>query len=136
MMTRRDLLALSRALLPTLAAEPPQGAGWVHEIKHGSYRADRPSGRRDGAALHPPRLAVTASKLRTKSFTLGGEAVVCGPDGIAVFERACVRCHLTTTSGPAGMPVIGLTGHMNGVTIHVAKPFRTLGGTDGSICGY
>jgi hypothetical protein len=100
MMTRRDLLALSRALLPTLAAEPPQGAGWVHEIKHGSYRADRPSGRRDGAAL-------TASKLRTKSFTLGGEAVVCGPDGIAVFERACVRCHLTTTSGPAGMPVIG-----------------------------
>jgi hypothetical protein len=46
-----------------------------------------------------------------------GEAVVCGPDGIAVFERACVRCHLTTTSVPsvairgarpaAGLPVIG-----------------------------
>jgi hypothetical protein len=42
---------------------------------------------------------------------------VCGPDGIAVFERACVRCHLTTTFVPsvairgarpaAGLPVIG-----------------------------
>jgi ATP-dependent DNA ligase len=112
--------------IPTLADKPPSGPGWVHEIKHDGYRLIV---RRDGETV---RLftrrgydwtdryrgtAVTASKLRAKSFILDGEAAVCGPDGIAVFERACVRCHLTTTSGPsvairgarsaAGMPVIG-----------------------------
>ena len=33
-----------------------------------------------------PGIAVTASKLRTKSFTLDGEAVVAGADGVAVFN--------------------------------------------------
>jgi hypothetical protein len=51
--------------IPTLAAKPPSGPDWVHEIKH------------DAAA---------AAKLRTKSFTLDGEAVVVGVDGIAVFD--------------------------------------------------
>jgi hypothetical protein len=29
---------------------------------------------------------VTAAKLRASSFTLDGEAVVCGPEGVAVFD--------------------------------------------------
>jgi bifunctional non-homologous end joining protein LigD len=33
-----------------------------------------------------PAIAETATKLRAASFTLDGEAVVCGPDGIAVFD--------------------------------------------------
>jgi bifunctional non-homologous end joining protein LigD len=33
-----------------------------------------------------PAIAVTASKLRARSFTLDGEAVVCGPDGVALFD--------------------------------------------------
>jgi bifunctional non-homologous end joining protein LigD len=33
-----------------------------------------------------PAIAAAAAKLRTKSFTLDGEAVVCGPDGVAVFD--------------------------------------------------
>jgi bifunctional non-homologous end joining protein LigD len=33
-----------------------------------------------------PAIAVTATLLRGKSFTLDGEAVVCGPDGVAVFD--------------------------------------------------
>jgi bifunctional non-homologous end joining protein LigD len=33
-----------------------------------------------------PAIAGTATKLRARSFTLDGEAVVCGPDKIASFE--------------------------------------------------
>jgi bifunctional non-homologous end joining protein LigD len=33
-----------------------------------------------------PAIAVTATLLRAKSFTLDAEAVVCGPDGVAVFD--------------------------------------------------
>ena len=33
-----------------------------------------------------PAISVTAARLRARSFTLDGEAVVCGPDGVAVFE--------------------------------------------------
>jgi bifunctional non-homologous end joining protein LigD len=81
--------------IPTLADKPPSGPGWVHEIKHDGYRLIV---RRDGETvrLFTRRgydwtdryrgIAVTASKLRAKSFTLDGEAAVCGPDGIAVFD--------------------------------------------------
>jgi bifunctional non-homologous end joining protein LigD len=34
--------------IPTLAAKPPSGPGWVHEIKHDGYRLIV---RRDGAAV-------------------------------------------------------------------------------------
>jgi bifunctional non-homologous end joining protein LigD len=34
--------------IPALAAKPPTGPGWVHEIKHDGYR---PIVRRDGAAV-------------------------------------------------------------------------------------
>jgi bifunctional non-homologous end joining protein LigD len=33
-----------------------------------------------------PAIAVTATLLRARSFTLDGEAVVCGPDGVAIFD--------------------------------------------------
>jgi bifunctional non-homologous end joining protein LigD len=33
-----------------------------------------------------PAIAAAAAKLRSKSFTLDGEAVVSGPDGVAVFD--------------------------------------------------
>jgi hypothetical protein len=33
-----------------------------------------------------PAIADAAAKLRARSFTLDGEAVVCGPDGVAVFD--------------------------------------------------
>jgi ATP dependent DNA ligase domain len=73
--------------IPTLAAKPPSGPGWVHEIKHDGYRLIV---RRDGKAVRLftrrgydwsdryPAIAAAAAKLRAKSFTLDGEAVV-GP---------------------------------------------------------
>jgi bifunctional non-homologous end joining protein LigD len=42
-----------------------------------------------------PGIAVTASKLRTKSFTLDGEAVVANADGVAVFDALHRRGRVT-----------------------------------------
>jgi hypothetical protein len=65
----------------------------VHEIKHDGYRIQV---RRQGDAIRLftrrgldwsaryPAIAVAAVKLRASSFTLDGEAVVCGPDGLAL----------------------------------------------------
>jgi bifunctional non-homologous end joining protein LigD len=39
----------------------------------------------DGSGRYPA-IVVTAMQLRATSFTLDGEAVVCGPDGIAIFD--------------------------------------------------
>jgi bifunctional non-homologous end joining protein LigD len=81
--------------IPSRALKPPLGAGWVHEIKHDGYRLIV---RRDGDTVRLftrrghdwtkryPRIAGVAGKLRARSFTLDGEAVVCGEDGVAVFE--------------------------------------------------
>jgi bifunctional non-homologous end joining protein LigD len=81
--------------IPTLAAKPPVGPDWVHEIQHDGYRL---MVRRDGAGVRLftrrghewteryPGIASVAGKLRARSFTLDGEAVVCGTDGVAVFD--------------------------------------------------
>jgi len=74
---------------------PPVGPDWVHEIKHDGYRLIV---RREGDSVRLftrrgydwsnryPAIARAAAKLRAKSFTLDGEAAVCGPDGIAIFD--------------------------------------------------
>jgi bifunctional non-homologous end joining protein LigD len=81
--------------IPRRALEPPAGPEWVHEIKHDGYRIQV---RRDGDVVRLftrkgydwsdryPAIAATAKKLRAQSFTLDGEACVCGSDGVAVFD--------------------------------------------------
>jgi bifunctional non-homologous end joining protein LigD len=79
--------------IPTLAAKPPAGPDWVHEIKHDGYRLIV---RRDGDAVHlftrrghdwtDRYPAIAAAQLCAKSFTPDGEAVVSGQDGVAVFD--------------------------------------------------
>jgi bifunctional non-homologous end joining protein LigD len=39
-----------------------------------------------------PAIVATAMQLGATSFTLDGEAVVCGPDGIAIFDALHRRC--------------------------------------------
>jgi bifunctional non-homologous end joining protein LigD len=80
--------------IPT-RAKPPAGPDWVHEIKHDGYRLRV---RRNGDVVRLftrrgydwsgryPAIVVTAVQLRATSFTLDGEAVVCGPDGVAIFD--------------------------------------------------
>src|ERR1700674_2105862 len=70
--------------IPILAAKPPHGAGWVHEIKHDGYRLIV---RREGARVRLftrrgydwtkrlPVIAAASLALRARSFTLDGEAV-------------------------------------------------------------
>jgi len=71
----------------------------VHETKHDGYRLIV---RGDGAAARLftrrghdwteryPAITSAAAKLRAKSFTVDGEAVVCGPDGIALFDAGAL----------------------------------------------
>jgi bifunctional non-homologous end joining protein LigD len=81
--------------IATRAPKPPAGPEWVHEIKHDGYRLQV---RRVGDQVRLftrrgydwtgryPAISVTATLLRARSFTLDGEAVVCGPNGVAVFD--------------------------------------------------
>jgi bifunctional non-homologous end joining protein LigD len=77
---------------PVKASEPPVGTDWVHEIKHDGYRIIV---RRDGPSVRlysrnaydwTVRLAA-AERIKAKSFTIDGEAVVLGPDGLSRFEE-------------------------------------------------
>ena len=81
---------------PVMASKPPSGTDWVHEIKHDGYRLVV---RRDGAAVRlytrnafdltarPPPIAAAAERIKATSFTIDGEAVVLGPDGLSRFDE-------------------------------------------------
>src|SRR5262249_50322744 len=72
---------------PVMAPRPPSGADWVHEIKHDGYRM---IARRDGPSVRLysrdaydwtarlPAIAAAAKRIKAKSFTIDGEAVVLG----------------------------------------------------------
>jgi bifunctional non-homologous end joining protein LigD len=80
---------------PVESETPPSGANWVHEIKHDGYRM---LVRRDGVRVRLfsrkaidwtdrlPAIAAGAMLLKAKTFTIDGEAVVVGPDGLTDFE--------------------------------------------------
>jgi bifunctional non-homologous end joining protein LigD len=93
--------------IPTRAYKVPVGPDWVHEIKHDGYRLQV---RRDGDVVRLftrrgydwtdryPAIAATAAILRlsrARSFTLDGEAVVTGADGVAVFDALHRRRKVT-----------------------------------------
>ena len=90
--------------IPTFAARPPSGPNRVHEIKHDGYRL---IARRDGNTVHlftrrghdwtdrHSASAAAAGKLRARSFTIDGEAVVVGVDALALFD-ALHRRHKAT----------------------------------------
>jgi bifunctional non-homologous end joining protein LigD len=80
---------------PVERKQPPLGPQWVHEIKHDGFRMIV---RRDGDRVRLysrkavdwtgrlPAIARCAAGLQAKSFTIDGEAVVIGPDGLTDFE--------------------------------------------------
>jgi bifunctional non-homologous end joining protein LigD len=81
---------------PIKASKPPSSPDWVHEIKHDGYRIIV---RRDGPTVRlysrnaydwTARLLAIASaaqRIKAKSFTIDGEAVILGPDGLSRFEE-------------------------------------------------
>jgi ATP-dependent DNA ligase len=81
---------------PIKASKPPSGPDWVHEIKHDGYRLIV---RRDGPTvrlftrnaydwtMRLPAIAAAAQRIKAKSFTIDGEAVALGPDGLSRFDE-------------------------------------------------
>src|SRR5215470_6414256 len=86
---------------PVLALRPPSGADWVHEIKHDGYRLIV---RRDGPTVRLysrnafdwtarlTAIAAAAERIKAKSFTIDGDAVVLGPDGFASVDKGRDPC--------------------------------------------
>jgi bifunctional non-homologous end joining protein LigD len=82
--------------LPTTAPCPPPGDKWLHEVKQDGYRlmAHRDAGgvrllTRNGNVWTEryPSIAQAVSTLNCRSCLIDGEAIVTGPNGIAVFEE-------------------------------------------------
>src|ERR1700675_4492978 len=81
---------------PVEANRPPAGAEWVHEIKHDGYRLIV---RREDATVRlwtrnavdysnrMPTIVAGAARLKADSFTIDGEAVVIGADGLSRFDE-------------------------------------------------
>jgi bifunctional non-homologous end joining protein LigD len=92
---------------PVLASRPPSGPAWVHEIKHDGYRMIV---RRDGPTVRLysrnaydwtarlAAIAAAAERIKAKSFTIDGEAVVLGPDGLSRFEELSRRAGARTAA--------------------------------------
>jgi bifunctional non-homologous end joining protein LigD len=81
--------------LPSPAARPPSGDGWLHEIKHDGMRM---IARRDGAGVRLitrqgndftsrfPLIVAAIAALPTRSSLIDGEAICTNDDGLAVFD--------------------------------------------------
>ena len=88
--------------LPSSALQPPSGEEWLHEIKHDGFRV---IARKDGASVRLysrpgndltkrfPLIVKGLAQLRLWSCIVDGEAVACGEDGIASFDRIRYRQH-------------------------------------------
>src|SRR6478609_8860601 len=95
--------------LPTSAPQPPSGATWLHEIKHDGFRViARKTGKRVRLYSRPgndltyrfPLIVEAVAKLRSQSCIIDGEAVACGDDGIALFDRIRYRHELVPLRSP------------------------------------
>jgi bifunctional non-homologous end joining protein LigD len=88
--------------LPTAALCAPSGTEWVHEVKHDGYRViARKDDKRVRLFSRPgndltarfPLIVEALARLRSRSCIIDGDAVACGDDGIALFERIRYRRH-------------------------------------------
>jgi bifunctional non-homologous end joining protein LigD len=86
--------------LPTTGPHPPSGGLWLHEIKHDGFRViARKNDKRVRLYSRPgndltyrfPLIVEALAKLRSRSCIIDGEAVACGENGIADFERIRYR---------------------------------------------
>jgi bifunctional non-homologous end joining protein LigD len=84
------------------AKQPPIGPEWLIEIKHDGFRViARKEGKRVRLFSRPgndltkrfPLIAEALLQLRSRSCIIDGEAVSCGADGIASFNRIRYRRH-------------------------------------------
>jgi bifunctional non-homologous end joining protein LigD len=95
MRSRPGLGIVIEPCLPSPAAAPPSGPGWIHEIKHDGMRI---MARRDGAGVRLitrhgndftdrfPIIVAAVAALPARTFLVDGEAIVTNGDGLAVFD--------------------------------------------------
>src|SRR5688500_17735926 len=88
--------------IPTSSKHPPSGKGWLHEIKHDGFRCiARKDGKRVRLYSRPgndltkrfTRIVEAVALLKARTCIIDGEAVGCGPDGIATFDLIRYRRH-------------------------------------------
>ena len=88
--------------LPRPAHAPPNGEGWVHEIKHDGFRilARRESDRirlftRNGYdfTVRFPKIVLAVAALPARSRVVDGEAIVVDRAGLSVFDLLRYRHH-------------------------------------------
>jgi bifunctional non-homologous end joining protein LigD len=93
---KRRPLGFIEPCIPTRADKPPVGPQWIHEIKHDGYRLivrkkdDRVwlfTRRGFDWTDRFPLIRDAVAGLRPNALVLDGEAVYCGPDGVASFEK-------------------------------------------------
>jgi ATP-dependent DNA ligase len=100
--TRRPPSCFIKPCLPSPAARPPSGPGWLHEIKHDGFRL---MVRRDVASVRLftrngidwsgrfPLIVQAVGALRARSCLIDGEAIAHDGDGLASFELLRGRRH-------------------------------------------
>ena len=93
-MSRVSRLGFIEPQIPTLTDQPPDGDGWIHEIKHDGYRLLVLDGRsvraftrngHDWSDRYPGILAA-AARLGCRSAVLDGEVIVQAARGASDFE--------------------------------------------------
>jgi bifunctional non-homologous end joining protein LigD len=94
-MSRASQLCFIPPQLPSLTEQPPEGAEWIHEVKHDGYRTmllvERGTARAYTRSGHDwsdryPGIIAAARKLPCRSAILDGEVIVQDARGISDFE--------------------------------------------------
>ena len=94
-MSRLSRLGFIPPQLPSLTDQPPEGADWIHEVKHDGYRTilviERSTARaytRNGHdwSDHYPGIIASVRKLPCRSAILDGEIIVQDGRGVSDFE--------------------------------------------------
>ena len=90
------------ACLPRKAKEPPNGPGWIHEIKHDGFRI---LARKDGNRIklitrngydfadRYPLIVDGIANLPVETCIIDGEAIVVDQNGLSVFDLLRYRQH-------------------------------------------
>ena len=94
-MSRVGVLPFIEPQLPPLVDQPPEGADWIHELKHDGYRTLLATSRGTAVAYtrnghdwtdQYPGIVAAAARLRCKSAMLDGEVIVQDARGASDFE--------------------------------------------------
>jgi ATP-dependent DNA ligase len=106
--SRRSRLGFIPPQLPSLTEQPPEGANWIHEVKHDGYRTmlviERGTAQTYTRNGHDwsdryPGIIMAARKLSCRTAILDGEVIVQDGRGVSDFEALQSALRSKTRSG-------------------------------------